>query len=456
MQTKQMQAAEQFLRLAFQPGNVIEIRALSDEGSISFLFDDMHEAARTAITLNTKYMLNVYFTLNSLNRDTDTVRNHVLNFPKLHGYRSAADRDIERRNLYLIDIDPVRPSRMASSPIELSNAKAVALDVRAFLKAKGWPEPVELCSGNGIHLLYRGEGPAADYLDWKNALKYLAYRFGTADAKIDTSVYNPGRISRLPGCFNRKGEDTPQRPHRMARVISYPPQFEVVPITKVRELTFEDQRFYPTNTTHADRELVIDEEGLRDLIESYPEVLSISKERTSGTQTMFGLAECPFVERAHRDQRVGVSKTVILIDPTKNKIGFKCLSDELPEHTFGDLRKLLEERTGRPTPQVFLDEEFDFFDLLANWGCGEFDEEDYGEDFSEEEEDEGGDTPSPAPAAPRPAPAPVTGRPLTVEELTLRLGLRDPDDPPSVKPRILTVDELTVRLGLKDGGLARV
>jgi hypothetical protein len=34
-----------------------------------------------------------------------------------------------------------------------------------------------------------------------------------------------------------------------------------------------------------------------------------------------------------------------------------------------------------------------------------------------------------------------------VEELTLRLGPRDPDDPPP-KRRILTVDELTVRLGL--------
>jgi hypothetical protein len=39
---------------------------------------------------------------------------------------------------------------------------------------------------------------------------------------------------------------------------------------------------------------------------------------------------------------------------------------------------------------------------------------------------------------------------LTVEELTLRLGLRDPEDPPA-KRRILTVDELTVCLGLMNG-----
>jgi len=58
------------------------------------------------------------------------------------------------------------------------------------------------------------------------------------------------------------------------------------------------------------------------------------------------------VERAHRDQLVGAGKTVILIDPSQNKVGFNCLSDECEEHTFGGLRKLLEERTGRPTPQI--------------------------------------------------------------------------------------------------------
>jgi hypothetical protein len=204
-----------------------------------------------------------------------------------------------------------------------------------------------------------------------------------------------------------------------------------------------------------DRELVIDEEGLCDLIESYPEVLSVCKEVVVGTETRFGLAECPFAERAHRGQRVGVSKTIIMIDPSKNKVGFKCFSDECSEHTFGKLRKLLEERTGRPTPQIFVDEEFSFFDLLAKWGCGEFDEEDYGEDFDDDDDDEDGDDdededgPS-APAGPRPAPAPVMGRPLTVEELTLRLGLLGPNDPPPVK-RCLTVDELRVRLGLKRG-----
>jgi hypothetical protein len=71
-----------------------------------------------------------------------------------------------------------------------------------------------------IHLLYRGDGPAADSIDWKLVLKYLANKFGSAGTKIDTCVHNPGRVSRLPGCVNRKGDDRPERPHRIARIIS--------------------------------------------------------------------------------------------------------------------------------------------------------------------------------------------------------------------------------------------
>jgi thermostable 8-oxoguanine DNA glycosylase len=55
-------------------------------------------------------------------------------------------------------------------------SKAVALNVREYLTAKCWPEPIQVSSGNGVHLLYRGDGPAADYFDWRNALRFL-YRF---------------------------------------------------------------------------------------------------------------------------------------------------------------------------------------------------------------------------------------------------------------------------------------
>jgi hypothetical protein len=366
-----------FLAHLVTPGDVIEVRGLGFGRSESALFSNMSIAARYCVWLNDQGW-NVFYTPNPLDPRSEVVRrHHPLNYPRLRSWKSARDTDVLRQSVLPIDIDPVRPAGVPASDSELAEAKSVAEAVTEHLNSLGWPEPIRVISGNGIHLLFRAEHVATvDPVWWKQCLRALSRRFETPAVKIDQAVWNLSRILRAPATVNRKGDHTSERPHRLARVVSYPSDPEVVREKLVRALAMSDEGNYASSSsTYAQRELLIDEDGLRDLIDSYPEVLSISKERTTSTQTMLGLAECPFVERGHRGQNVGVSKTVILIDPTKNKIGFNCLSDECAEHTFGDLRKLLEERTGRPTPQIFADEEFDFEELLSRWGC-DYDEDD--------------------------------------------------------------------------------
>ena len=95
--------------------------------------------------------------------------------------------------------------------------------------ADGWPAPVVADSGNGYHLLYRlAEDvpvaavpvPADDPV--RRLLRHLAAKFDTAHAAIDTSVFNPGRIVKLPGTKARKGPGTPDRPHRRASLLEVP------------------------------------------------------------------------------------------------------------------------------------------------------------------------------------------------------------------------------------------
>jgi P4 family phage/plasmid primase-like protien len=43
---------------------------------------------------------------------------------------------------------------------------------------------------------------------------------------VDKAVHNPSRIARIPGTWNRKGPDTPERPHRLATLISVPDPWE--------------------------------------------------------------------------------------------------------------------------------------------------------------------------------------------------------------------------------------
>lgn len=146
------------------------------------------------------------------------------------GMGSATDRDIVRRRWLLVDIDPCRPAGTSSTDAERAAAFERARVVRDYLRSEGWPDPVLADSGNGYHLLYQVDLPndeaSRDLV--RGTLAYLAARFDSDRAKIDTSVYNASRICKLYGTLARKGEPTAERPHRLARVLELPRPLQAV------------------------------------------------------------------------------------------------------------------------------------------------------------------------------------------------------------------------------------
>ncbi len=96
----------------------------------------------------------------------------------------------------------------------------------------GWPEPILADSGNGAHLLYRIDLPANDDGLVKRVLEGLAFRFDDAEVRVDTTTHNPARIWKLYGTLAAKGDDTDERPHRLARLTYVPEQ--LVPITQTQ------------------------------------------------------------------------------------------------------------------------------------------------------------------------------------------------------------------------------
>ncbi len=277
----------------------------------------------------------------------------------------------------------------------------------------GWPEPIFVDSGNGYHLLFRGEGCNVFSDDWRSTLKALAAQFNTPGAKVDTSVYNPSRISRLPGTWNRKGENSSERPHRQAYAISHPDSFEVLPDHMIYSLAgrendvpnFDDeeilltghavslvgltpatsylveqspseegQALVPRRVSDYDRpkrqsfnmrELLIDEAGTRKLIAEFPEQLPLFRVSHDGPNTFFALTACPFAGRPHRDQLLGHGKTTLMLRP--DSIGFSCSSDECHNHSFSDLLRLLHEQTGR-RPSMKIWGEPDLEPMIKLWG----------------------------------------------------------------------------------------
>lgn len=152
------------------------------------------------------------------------------------GSGAVRDVDVLARKWLLIDVDPVRPAGTSATEHEKQAAWQVAFAIRNRLDDAGWPEPILADSGNGWHLLYRIDLPAADGGLVAAVLKTLAGLHDTASAKVDTTVGNPSRICKLYGTIARKGEPTPDRPHRTAWINEYAWPLQPVPAAKLQEL----------------------------------------------------------------------------------------------------------------------------------------------------------------------------------------------------------------------------
>jgi len=91
-----------------------------------------------------------------------------------------------------------------------------------YLESEGWNNPIRMMSGNGYHLYYiLDELPNDEKTKAlvEGALNELADKFNNAIVAVDTVVYNASRITKVPGTIARKGENTAERPHRMAVVL---------------------------------------------------------------------------------------------------------------------------------------------------------------------------------------------------------------------------------------------
>jgi hypothetical protein len=208
-------------RLLFDPSQVVELRAIFKNGRVdSGYFDDFSSLADAAVLLDKRAdVTGVYWTLNPVNPDClHRAKNRVREWAsKSKGGATTADKEILERRFILLDFDGAdRPAGISASGDELKAAKWKAYDVAKFLAERGWGAPIAAMSGNGYHLLYRTALPN----DKRNAelvkklLVSLSLIFDDAEIKIDTSVFNASRICKVYGTVARKGDDTPERPHR--------------------------------------------------------------------------------------------------------------------------------------------------------------------------------------------------------------------------------------------------
>jgi hypothetical protein len=219
-------------QLLAEPGQVCELRALDAvtpgwrrPHTVAGYFDDPAKLAAAAAGIQAR---GVYMTLNPVqpallarahNRVKDCGANEAL----------TGDADILARRWLPVDCDAVRPTGISATDAERDLALARARAIQEHLRELGWPDPLLADSGNGGHLLYRVDLPAAERAasPWDDGLvarvlRSLAFLFDDEQSLVDQTVANPARIWKLYGTVVRKGDDTPERPHRLARLLEAP------------------------------------------------------------------------------------------------------------------------------------------------------------------------------------------------------------------------------------------
>src|SRR5690606_20123972 len=167
--------------------------------------------------------------------------------------------------------------------------------VASFLSEKGFPAPVRGDSGNGAHLIYRIDLPndahAMELV--KRCLEVLDALFSDAQAKVDTAIYNAARIWKLYGTISRKGDHTPERPHRRSHLLAVPDRLEMADEDLLRHFA-TSLPSAPVETKSSPQKSLDLREWLR------VQGLGVQAEKPYQGGTLFVLEECPF-SGAHRD-----------------------------------------------------------------------------------------------------------------------------------------------------------
>lgn len=243
--------------LFYRSGHVVEVRIfLKNAGksnlwegfgsTLSGYFDNQDTFVKTIVEIEKRFRPEAsYGTINPVdNRLAARSHNRFVVAKRGDG---AADKDIRGRAWLMIDLDPIRPNGIAANDEEVAAALARRDLILKALTKRGWPEPVMMFSGNGWHLFYQIElsntDTSRDLI--RDVLFGLQLQFSDKDkkddlgssvaegeigVKLDSTVFNAGRITKLYGTWTRKGDQNDGRVHRQSYVDLIPDFINSVPL----------------------------------------------------------------------------------------------------------------------------------------------------------------------------------------------------------------------------------
>ena len=243
--------------------------------------------------------------------------------------KTTSDKEIKYLNWLLIDADPTRAAGVSSTDLEKAAAYETIKRVGAWLRGKGFCDPVFCDSGNGYHLLYRIKAEPKESETVKKFLQVLDAYFSDDAVQIDTSVFNPARITKVYGTIATKGANTKERPHRASAILSVPETIEPTRFDCVRAVAALLPE--PEKPTYRNNYAEPGAFSVDDFVHSNG--IEVAKDFTENGVRKLILKECPF-DANHKapDAAIFVMQS--------GALGFRCLHNSCRDKRWQDLRKL--------------------------------------------------------------------------------------------------------------------
>lgn len=318
---------KKFLDLLHPNGELFEVRSINGRYINSGYFTNID----TAIEEMEKYpRATFYVTLNKINSGCYSREQHdtilAINDKQK---KTTGDNDIVEINNILIDFDPKRISGVSATDEEKKLAEVKMRTAYRYLRNNGFEDMIVVDSGNGYHLLVRVSIAPKDNDVVKDFLLSLSAMFSDDKVDIDTSNFNPSRITKIAGVMTSKGANTPDRPHRESKIIYIPPEIKKTDFPYIQKIASFVQQEVESPSYRNNYQRF----NIRDFIQKHG--IPIQSEQNTGGITKFILKECPF-NNSHK------APDSAIFQMPSGAIGFKCFHNSCSDKTWKDIRGFYE------------------------------------------------------------------------------------------------------------------
>lgn len=316
----------------FKDGKLVEVRIHGQGKTISGYFTDADVLVQELHRMEEGGHLNGANVFYTINRIKDECYGRIQKDKFVQAKTTTSDNDVIAYEWLLVDVDPERPADTSSTDAQLAKAEKKARSVFAYLRGRGFPDPVVAHSGNGMHLQYSIAllNNEDNRTVIKRALEALEVLFGDDEVKIDTAVFNPARICKLYGTRAQKGSDTKKQPHRMSS-IDYIPE-TLSQVTRDQLIGLADGALPKMQKPAAYNNYNPRQFDLVDWLDRYGIGYKVKQ---SGNYEKFVLDHCPF-DPSHK------APDSMITRGRNGEIGFKCLHNSCAGKKWQDVRVLFE------------------------------------------------------------------------------------------------------------------